>query len=213
LRFLETDAKQERAPMGDEEAPSAWTSLVLFERYRDGDDSAADALFARYFARLTALARSRLSMRLAQRTDPEDIVQSVYRSFFVRVREGDYALSRGGDLWRLLAAITRHKLLRQVRHQRAGRRSADVEIPLDRLDEASLSVRGREPSPGDAAALADELEHVLSGLDPLARRVLELRLQGLAIAEIAQDAGRSERTVRRSLASIRERLAGRLDDA
>ena len=67
-------------------------------------------------------------------------------------------------------------------------------------------------SPAGAAALADELEHVLSGLDSAARRVLELRLQGHSLEEIAGDTGRSERTVRRALALIRERLAGRLDD-
>ena len=54
------------------------TSFILLERFRDGDESAAEALFSRYFERLTALARSRLSARLASRTDPEDIVMSVY---------------------------------------------------------------------------------------------------------------------------------------
>ena len=115
--------------MGTDEAPAAWTSLVLLERFRGGDDLAAAALFARYFERLTSLARSRLSTRLARRTDPEDIVLSVYRSFFVEAREGRYTLGRGGDLWRLLAAITRHKLLRQVRRQSADRRSVERRGP------------------------------------------------------------------------------------
>ena len=74
--------------MGTDEAPAAWTSLVLLERFRGGDELAAEALFARYFERLTALARSRLSPRLARRTDPEDIVLSVYRSFFVEAQRG-----------------------------------------------------------------------------------------------------------------------------
>ena len=195
--------------MGTDEARDAWTSLVLLERFRGGDELAAEALFARYFERLTSLARSRLSTRLARRTDPEDIVLSVYRSFFVEAREGRYTLGRGGDLWRLLASITRHKLLRQVRHQSAARRSFDVEVPLDQVDEGRC-VRGArsDPTPEEALALADELERVFSLLDPFGRRVLELRLQGLQISEIAEDAGRSERSVRRSLAQIRDLLAG-----
>ena len=195
-----------------DEARAEWTSFVLLERFRGGDDRAADELFARYFGRLTSLARSRLAPRLARRTDPEDIVQSVYRSFFVEAREGRYTLSRGGDLWRLLAAITGHKLLRQVRRQTADRRSVDAEIPLDQLDEGRLLGGQPIPSPEDAAELADELEWVFSRLDPFARRVLELRLQGLQIAEIAEDTGRSGRTVRRSLARVRELMAGRLND-
>lgn len=199
--------------MANEETETAWTSLVLLERYRNGDDLAAEDLFARYFERLTSLARSRLSPRLAGRVDPEDIVQSVYRSFFVEAREGRYALGRGGDLWRLLAAITKHKLLRQVRYQGAARRSVEVELPLDQVDAQRLRLRPLDPTAEDAAELADELERLFSLLDPSGRRVLELRLQGLQIAEIAEDTGRSERTVRRSLAHIRELMAGRLDDA
>lgn len=188
-----------------------WTSLVLLERFRGGDDSAAEAIFVRYFQRLTLLARSRLSARLAQRTDPEDIVQSVYRSFFVGVREGRYTLGRGGDLWRLLAAITRHKLLRQARHQRADRRSIDRECPLDRIDEGAISDPEPAPTAEEALALADELEQVFAELDPFGRRVLELRLQGEPLAGIAEETGRAERSVRRALARIRGLLAGRLD--
>jgi RNA polymerase sigma factor (sigma-70 family) len=198
--------------MGTDDDRVAWTSLVLLERFRAGDDLAAAELFDRYFQRLTALARSRLSPRLAQRTDPEDIVLSVYRSFFVDARAGRYSLNRGGDLWRLLAAITRHKLLRQARHQGADRRSVELEVPLDRVDEGRLRGRQPDPTPEDALALADELEQVLSQLDPFGRRVLELRLQGLQISEIAEDTCHSERSVRRSLARIRGLLAGWQDD-
>jgi hypothetical protein len=58
-----------------------------------------------YANRLIALARSRLSSKLAGRIDPEDVVQSVYRSFFAEARAGRYHLDRGGDLWRLLVAM------------------------------------------------------------------------------------------------------------
>jgi RNA polymerase sigma factor (sigma-70 family) len=194
----------------DERAP--WTSLVLLERFRAGDDLAATEIFDRYFQRLTALARSRLSPRLAQRTDPEDIVLSVYRSFFTDARGGRYTLSRGGDLWRLLAAIAKHKLLRQARSQTADRRSVDVEIPLERVDEGRLVRRQPDPTPEDAAALADELERVMALLDRFGRRVFELRLQGLQISEIAEDTGRSERSVRRALDRIRGLLAERHRD-
>jgi RNA polymerase sigma-70 factor (ECF subfamily) len=199
--------------MGTDDDRAEWTSLILLERFRGGDDLAASEIFDRYFRRLTALARSRLSPRLAQRTDPEDIVLSVSRSFFVDSRGGRYTLHRGGDLWRLLAAIARHKLLRQARSQTADRRSIEIEVPLDRVDEARLVGRRHDPTPDDAAALADELERVLAQLDPFGRRVLELRLQGLPISEIAADTGRAERSVRRSLARIRTLLAGWHGDA
>jgi RNA polymerase sigma factor (sigma-70 family) len=198
--------------MESDEARTAWTSLLLLDRLRSGDALAADEVFHRYFERLTSLARGRLSSRVARRTDPEDIVLSVYRSFFVQAREGRYTLTRGGDLWRLLAAITKNKLLRQVRRQTAERRSVDVELPLDHPASLRDDFEHTEPTPEAAVELADELERVLALLDTFGRRVLELRLQGLQIAEIAEDTGRSERSVRRSLARIRELFRERLDD-
>lgn len=198
--------------MSIDKAQPLGTSLALLESFRAGDNAAAEALFDRYYQRLTWLARTRLSPRLAQRTDPEDVVMSVYRSFFIDVRAGKFTLSRGGDLWRLLAAMTKHKLLRQARHHRADRRSVDRESPLDSVAEAHCYVQRDEPTPEEALMLADELEHVLSKLSSVERRVLELRLQGAQVAEIAQDTGRSERTVRRILVSIREVMAQRAND-
>src|SRR5262245_61917038 len=69
----------------------------LLARCREGDQQAAAELFRRYADRLIALARSRLSARLARRLDPEDAVHSAYRSFFADVREGRYHVEQGGD--------------------------------------------------------------------------------------------------------------------
>lgn len=188
----------------NEEEPTA----EILDRYRRGDSAAADELFARYVERLTRLARARLSPMLAARTDPEDIVMSAYRSFFVGARAGRFTLSRSGDLWKLLATITLRKLYRQARRQRTAGRSSAMETSL-----AENDVFGREPSPEEVVGLSDELEALLSRLDPLARRVVELRLQEESLATIAELTGRSERTIRRTLAAIRGSLAKRMERA
>ncbi len=210
-----TGRNAERGEIRWEQAndPEDWTSLELLERFRAGDDRAAEALFRRYFERLTLLARSRLSARVAGRIDPEDIVQSVYRSFFAGASTGRFSLRRGGDLWRLLASITKHKLLRQVRHQSAERRSVQDESPIHEGMEGRFPGRQSEPTPEEAVALADELEHIFSQLDVFGRRVLELRLRGVQLSGIAEDTGRSERTVRRMLGHIRELMARQFDHA
>ena len=188
-----------------------WTSAELLLRCEKGDEDAADELFARYVERLTRLARARLSPRLARRTDPDDVVMSAWRSFFVGARAGRFAVRRSGDLWRLLASITLHKVYRQARRHSAERRAISAERSLDRGADDPLRVANREPSPEEAIALADELELVMARLDACSRRVLELRLQGEQLAAIATATGRSERTVRRILAEIRELLVRRLE--
>jgi RNA polymerase sigma-70 factor (ECF subfamily) len=187
------------------EAPSA----ELMAQWRDGDQDAAAVLFQRYAERLLALARSRLAPCLARHVDPEDVVQSAYRSFFTGARAGRYDLGRSGDMWRLLVAITLHKLQHQVERHTAAKR--DVSRVCHFGEEGSLvllrgEVPAREPTPAEAAALADTVQQLLTGLQPLERRMVELRLQEYSLDEIAAEVCRSERTVRRLLERVKERL-------
>jgi DNA-directed RNA polymerase specialized sigma24 family protein len=98
------------------------TSVDLWRRCAAGDEDAAEQIYRRYAAGLMTLARRRLSARLARRVDPEDVVQSAYRSFFLRGREGQFRIERSGDLWRLLTTITVKKLLGQVEFHQAQQR-------------------------------------------------------------------------------------------
>ena len=186
-------------------AESAW----LVASFRSGDDAAATALFERYFARLTALVQSRLGARLRARVDPDDVALSAYRSFFVRAAAGQFELCETGDLWRLLARMALHKLSHQIDRHTAEKRAVSMEEQLsDSHDLASA-----EPSPDEAAAISDELEFVMRSLDETERRTLELRLQGELIEAIAAELRQSERTVRRTLARVREVMLKRLPDA
>ena len=53
-----------------------------------------------------------------------------------------------------------------VQTRTCGRRSIDAELPLDQVDEGRFLRRENEPTPEDAIALADELEHIFSVWQP-----------------------------------------------
>jgi DNA-directed RNA polymerase specialized sigma24 family protein/tRNA A-37 threonylcarbamoyl transferase component Bud32 len=187
-------------------------SAELVARYRGcHDEAAAEELFRRYAGRLTALARSRLSQALAARVDPEDVVQSAYRSFFLLARDEEVLLRESGDLWRLLVRITLRKVYRSARRHRADCRSVGRERPWP--EEADATALSREPTPAEAAALVDELRGVLMPLGAVQRRIVEMRLQGHEVEAIAAEVGRSSRTVRRTLAALGAELEQRLRDA
>jgi len=181
----------------------------LLARWRTGDQQAAQELFRRYADRLITLARSRLSAKLSNRIDPEDVVQSAYRSFFADSRAGRYTAERGGELWQLLVTITLHKLKHQVERHTAQKRDVKREQPWG-SDEALLGMQAdvlaREPSPLEALTLADEVQALMRGLTPPQRRMLELRLQGHSLDEIAQSIPCSQRTVIRVLERVRQQL-------
>lgn len=172
-------------------------------RLRGGDPRAADELFALYAKRLTRVAQLHLGARLAGRLDGEDVVQSVFRTFFRRGAAGEFQIDSTADLWRLLATITLRKAAARSRHHTAGIRDVGAECAGDsRL----ADVAARDPGPEEAAALADQVEALLHGLPPLYAQVLESRLQGCGATEAAGRLGISRQTVHRALRLLRERL-------
>ena len=185
------------------------TSVELLRRWKNGDEVAAATLFDRYVNQLCGLARNRLSERMQRRVEPEDIVQSAYRSFFRKAGDDQYTLSKSGDLWKLLAAITVNKLRSQVEFHTAQKRGIYAEESLAATRSTmglGPQVLAGEPSPEDAAAVIEELEAVMAGLDPVKRTIFELTLQNKDETEIAATIQRSGRTVRRALKEIRTTL-------
>jgi RNA polymerase sigma-70 factor (ECF subfamily) len=194
---------------GPTDPPPTDLSRLLLERWRAGDEQAAAELFQRYAEQLVALTSRRLQGRLAVRVDAEDVVQSVYRSFFAAARQGRYVLQRSGDLWQLLLGITRHKLQQQFKRHTAGKRAVGREIsPNDETPTPFVlaAVKADQPGPDEVVALADFLEQTLSRFEPVHRRAIELRLQGHSLDEIAADIGRTRRTVSRILEEFKRQL-------
>ncbi len=70
----------------------------------------------------------------------------------------------------------------------------------------------REPTPAEAAALTDTLEHLMQTLPAGDRAILVLHLQGRDLPAISTQVARSERTVRRALELVRLQLC-RLQEA
>lgn len=177
----------------------------LIERCRNGDQDAARELFDAYVARLVPLARRRISQRLASRVDPEDIVQSVFRTFFARLKDDKFEINDQDDLFRLLMRITVHKTLRQIAHHKAAKRDPSLELAQsDSAQEQLLQLLTTEPTPEATVTFLDQLEHFMGQLQAADRDILTLRLQGFSTEEIAQKLGSYDRKIRRVLERIRD---------
>jgi RNA polymerase sigma-70 factor (ECF subfamily) len=182
---------------------------ALMQRLRNGDDDAASEIFNRFAHRLIGLARSRLNERLRQKLDPEDVMQSVFKSFFRVQADGKLDLASWDSLWALLTVITLRKCGHRIEYYRAACRRVDREVtPRASGDEstASFEAIARDPSPADAAMLAETVEQVLRELEPREQEIVSLSLQGFSAAEISAQIGRTERTVHRALKRVREHL-------
>ena len=178
---------------------SACTEAI--RRLRGGDEAASAEVFDRFIARLLALAEGRLHPLLCSRLDPDDVVQSVFRTFFRRCAEGQFTLLSWDNVWQVLASITARKCARHNR--RLGRKILSTDAPNELALHAAFD---REPTPEESAAFLDTLEELMRDLPPCERAIFALRLQGHGTRDISNVLGCTIRKVQRVLQHIRKRL-------
>ena len=100
---------------------------AVVQRWRDGDEGAAEEIYLRYADRLWSLARTQIGHRLGRRFDADDVVQSVFRTFLRRTRDGEFAIDQSARLWQLLVKITINKVRRKAKFHKAAKRNVGLE--------------------------------------------------------------------------------------
>jgi DNA-directed RNA polymerase specialized sigma24 family protein len=189
---------------------------ALVERLKGGDHEAVRLLWQRYYPRLVALARKKLQGAPRRVADEEDAALSAFDSFCRRAERGQFPDLKDRDgLWALLVVLTARKVADQVKHDRRDKRGGGQVRGDSALAAAAGAagpagfdnLAGDDPTPEEAALLAEEVEALLGRLsDPAVRQVAVCKLEGYSNADIAGRQGCSVPTVERRLAIIRRLL-------
>jgi RNA polymerase sigma-70 factor (ECF subfamily) len=192
----------------------------LIRRVRAGDERAAAELVQRYEPAIRRAARVRLvDTRLNRLLDSMDICQSVLASFFVRTALGQFELETPEQLLKLLATMTRNKLVNQARalgaarrdfrrlEAREGARGFDSSSGVGELEQLA----GSGPTPSRVVSARELLEQARRRFLPEELALLERRQQGHGYAEIAAEHGATPEAVRKRLARAIDRVAQELE--
>ena len=184
-------------------------SVLWLRALVSGDEAVVNEFWREYAAPIQRLAEHRMSQALKRRLGPDDILQSVGRTFFRRLGKGEYHFDKSDDVWRLLCAITLTKVRQHTRFHLRKRRGMDREVSLEGSSTgASRELENRAPAPGptpaEAVEFADQMQHLCDALSEEERHVVLLKLEGLDGPGIAQRLECSERTVRRLLERVRK---------
>jgi DNA-directed RNA polymerase specialized sigma24 family protein len=165
-----------------------------------GDHAAAAELWKRYFRRLVGLARKLLQTAPKAVADEEDVALSAFKSLCLGAERGKFEqLADRDNLWQLLAVITARKAYKR-KVTPASRTPAAQDVAFEELVSA-------EPTPADAALLAEEYQRLLDVLgDDQLRSVAVWRMEGYSNAEIAARLSLTVRSVERKLEMIRTLL-------
>ena len=180
----------------------------LIDQLQAGDNTAAAEVFNRFGRRILGLARRQLHSSLRSKVDPEDVLQSVFRSFFSRQRTGRFAIENWDSLWGILMVMTLRKCRRRIQYHRADRRDAQRETSWNENLEAEgdPGLFARDPTPSEATILVELVGRLMRDLPEEDRAILTLHLHGHTIAEIKAHTGRAMRTIRRVLERIRKQV-------
>ena len=187
--------------MTDEMAP-AGSDGILLARFRSGDEDAALKLYYRYADRLIRLALKNTPAELAPRFDPEDIVQSVFRTFFRRASKGQYEAPEGDELWKLLLVMALNKVRSKGAFHRSGKRDIRKTESLPESQEGIDLQNTHEAK----SILCMSVEEMIQKQPVSHQAIIKLRIDGFEVQAIAEKEKRSKRTVERILQSFRSQL-------
>lgn len=180
-------------------------------RIQAGDEEAARELLTRYEAEVRLVVRRQLPRLLRSRFDSLDFLQSVWGSFFRRVRTGPAEFEDSRHLVAFLARAAKNKVIDEYRRAASRKQDMHREEPLWVDGNRPKDLASDVDSPSEVAQ-AREVFGRLRDLVPEDRRtVVELKAEGLSSKDIGQRLGISERTVQRVLEDLRKRAQTELE--
>ena len=142
--------------------------------------------------------------------DPDDIVQSVFRTFFRRAAQGQYDVPAGDELWKLFLVIGLNKIRAVAAYHKAAKRDVRQTAAGGEFDRAADAAAAAD---GEALrALQLTIDELLAPLPAGHREIVDLRVAGHEVAEIAAKTGRAKRSVERILQEFRAKLHGLIRD-
>ena len=191
---------------GEPAQPSTSELTDFLRRIQAGDDGAARELLSRYEAEVRLVVRRQLPRLLRSRFDSLDFLQSVWGSFFRRMRTAPTEFEDSRHLVAFLARAAKNKVIDEYRRAASRKHNMHREEPLWLDGRRPRDVPDPIDSPSEVAE-AHEVLVRLCELMPVGRRtILEMKAQGLSSKDIGEKLGISERTVQRVLEELRRRM-------
>ena len=183
---------------------------ALMQRVAGGSEAAVWQLLDRYSKNILRTVRRHLPTEIRSKVDSVDIVQSVWKSL---LRKGPRLddLATADQLIAYVASMARLKVYETHRHytkqaktdvRREVRQAGVVPPETPRTGEAPDPIDRRASTPSAIVQAQENWECAVKRLGTRAEQVVELRLQGATLDEIAEQLTLSKSTVRRVLASM-----------
>lgn len=167
----------------------------LFRQAQEQRSVAYSRLLQRMSASVAAAAHRVLNRKQRCQVQPSDVAQSVMKSFFAR-RHSLKKFATAQQLRAFLCQMARFRVIQWYRYGMVAEARS-----LNRVESLGTETKDQlpaaTPSPTEQVAANERWSQMLAACPPHHRMVLQMKLEGYAIQEIARTLGIATRTVQR----------------
>jgi RNA polymerase sigma factor (sigma-70 family) len=182
------------------------TVAGLLARVRAGDEEALAELLRQYEPKIRLTARYLLRPILRRYLDSIDVAQSVQFDLMRGLRRGSFDLADSETFVALAVTVVRRKVAQHWRHLQTEHKLRFGPSDEPGRSASRLSSPEMPDDPARTVQQSEDLQAFWKWLDPIERRVLELRLQGYTTEEAAAEMGCAANVLRVRLSRLRKRL-------
>jgi RNA polymerase sigma factor (sigma-70 family) len=175
-------------------------------RIQAGDEEAARELLERYEPEVRLVVRRQLPRLLRSRFDSLDFLQSVWGSFFRKVRTGPAEFEDARHLVAFLARAAKNKVIDEYRRAASRKQDMHREEPIWGDSETPRELPANLDTASEVAEAREAFGRLRDLLPEERHSILELKAEGLSSKDIGTKLGISERTVQRVLEELRRRV-------
>ncbi len=178
---------------------------MLIREVRAGSQDAAWQLIENYSSKILRVVRRELPDTLRKKFDSQDFLQVVWASVF-REPQRLTGFDSPDQLAAFLGGIAANKVKMEKRRRFHGQKhNVNLERALEDSEaKAGSTIQTNEPSPEQIAIARERWERMMDELSDDYKKIVELRLAGNSVREIAQILGKHEGTVHRAIRKIEQ---------
>src|SRR5262245_15539063 len=175
--------------LGEPPQPSASELSDFLRRIQAGDDGAARELLTQYEAEVRLVVRRQLPRLLRSRFDSLDFLQSVWGSFFRRMRTAPTEFEDSRHLVAFLARAAKNKVIDEYRRAASRKHNMHREEPLWDGGLHPRDVPDSTDSPSEIAQAREVLGRLRELVPEEKRSILEMKAEGLSSRDIGDRLG------------------------
>lgn len=178
----------------------------LLQRATIGDKEAQEAICRKYETQVRIVARVLLGPQLRTHLDSMDLMQSVHHCLLMGIKNERFDIGSPQKLIALACTLARRKVARKWRLHRRQVQHGPPTGESSYISSLLNSIANPHAGPAEMAQFNDQLILLCERMNPIERKMLQMRLDGYTNGEVAKILGIHSAAIRVRWTRLKQRL-------